>query len=199
MIRRPPRSTLFPYTTLFRSRSLSLTELRRMITIMFQLPVPYQDTARQNIAMGNLEAAKNLSRIERAARDAGAHEVIAPLPNSYDTVLGKWFAEGTELSAGEWQRVAMARAYLRHSEIIILDEPTSFMDSWAEAEWFERFRALARGRTAIIITHRLTIAMRADMIHVMRYGQIVEAGNHRGLLAKGGRCSQTLRWQGNPN
>src|SRR2546422_3976496 len=74
MIRRPPRSTLFPYTTLFRSRSLSLTELRRMITIMFQLPVPYQDTARQNIAMGNLEAAKNRSRIERAARDAGAQD-----------------------------------------------------------------------------------------------------------------------------
>ena len=176
-------------------RDLSLTQLRRMITVMFQLPVAYQGTARQNIAMGDLEAENNLSRIEAAARDAGAHEVIAPLPKGYDTLLGKWFAEGTELSAGEWQRVAMARAYLRQSEIIILDEPTSFMDSWAEAEWFERFRALARGRTAIIITHRLTIAMRADMIYVMRYGQIVEAGNHRDLLARGGLYSQSWREQ----
>ncbi len=176
-------------------RDLSLTQLRRMISVMFQLPVPYQDTARQNISMGNLEAQKDLARIEAAARDAGAHEVIAPLPNGYDTLLGKWFGEGTELSAGEWQRVAMARAYLRQSQIIILDEPTSFMDSWAEAEWFERFRALARGRTAIIITHRLTIAMRADVIHVMRHGQIVESGSHQDLLARPGLYSQSWRAQ----
>ncbi|OLE41521.1 MAG: multidrug ABC transporter ATP-binding protein, partial [Cyanobacteria bacterium 13_1_40CM_2_61_4] len=172
-------------------RDVSLSQLRRMITVMFQLPVPYQGTARQNIAMGNLEAERDLSRIEAAARDAGAHAVIASLPKGYDTLLGKWFAEGTELSAGEWQRVAMARAYLRQSEIIILDEPTSFMDSWAEAEWFERFRALARGRTAIIITHRLTIAMRADVIHVMKSGQIVESGNHQGLLARRGLYAQS--------
>ena len=176
-------------------RDLSLTELRRMITVMFQLPVPYQGTARENIAMGDLQAEKSLFRIEAAARDAGAHEVIAPLPKGYDTQLGKWFAEGTELSAGEWQRVAMARAYLRQSEIIILDEPTSFMDSWAEAEWFERFRALARGRTAIIITHRLTIAMRADVIHVMKQGQIIESGTHQDLLAKPGLYSQSWRAQ----
>ncbi|OLD38400.1 MAG: multidrug ABC transporter ATP-binding protein [Candidatus Rokubacteria bacterium 13_1_40CM_2_68_8] len=172
-------------------RDLSLTQLRRMITVMFQLPVGYQGTARQNISMGNLDAESNVSRIEAAARDAGAHDLIAALPQGYDTLLGKWFAEGTELSAGEWQRVAMARAYLRQSEIIILDEPTSFMDSWAEAEWFERFRTLARGRTAIIITHRLTIAMRADVVHVMRSGQIVESGNHQDLLARRGLYSQS--------
>jgi len=176
-------------------RALSLTQLRRMITVMFQLPVPYQGTARENIAMGDLQAEQSLFRIEAAARDAGAHEVIAPLPKGYDTVLGKWFAGGTELSAGEWQRVATARAYLRQSEIIILDEPTSFMDSWSEAQWFERFRALARGRTAIIITHRLTIAMRADVIHVMRHGQIVEAGSHQELLANRGLYSQSWREQ----
>jgi ATP-binding cassette, subfamily B, bacterial len=176
-------------------RDLSLTELRRMITVMFQLPVPYQDTARQNIAMGNLGAESDLSRIEAAARNAGAHAVIAALPKGYDTLLGKWFAEGTELSAGEWQRVAMARAYLRQSQIIILDEPTSFMDSWAEAEWFERFRALARGRTGIIITHRLTIAKRADVIHVMQQGLIVESGTHHELLAQGGLYAQSWRTQ----
>lgn len=167
-------------------RDLSLAQLRSMITVMFQLPVPYQGTARQNIAMGNLQAEQDLSRIQTAARHAGAHEVIARLPKGYDTLLGKWFAEGTELSAGEWQRVATARAYLRRAEIIILDEPTSFMDSWAEAAWFERFRALARGRTAVIITHRLTIAMRADVVHVMEHGRIVESGSHPELLARGG-------------
>src|SRR5437667_390515 len=166
-------------------RDLSLAQLRRMVTVMFQLPVSYQGTARHNIAMGDLAAEPDLSRIEAAARDAGAHTVIAALPKGYDTLLGKWFAEGTELSAGEWQRVALARAYLRQSQIMILDEPTSFMDSWAEAEWFERFRALAQGRTSILITHRLTIAMRADIIHVMQRGEIVESGTHQELLAQG--------------
>ncbi len=145
--------------------------------------------------MGDLAAEPDLSRIEAAARDAGAHTVIAALPKGYDTLLGKWFAEGTELSAGEWQRVALARAYLRQSQIMILDEPTSFMDSWAEAEWFERFRALAQGRTSILITHRLTIAMRADIIHVMQRGEIVESGTHQELLAQGGLYAQSWRAQ----
>ena len=176
-------------------RDLSLAQLRRMVTVMFQLPVSYQGTARHNIAMGDLAAEPDLSRIEAAARDAGAHTVIAALPKGYDTLLGKWFAEGTELSAGEWQRVALARAYLRQSQIMILDEPTSFMDSWAEAEWFERFRALAQGRTSILITHRLTIAMRADIIHVMQRGEIVESGTHQELLAQGGLYAQSWRAQ----
>src|SRR5881396_14405 len=176
-------------------RALSLAQLRRMVTVIFQLPVSYQGTARHNIAMGDLAAEPDLSRIEAAARDAGAHTVIAALPKGYDTLLGKWFAEGTELSAGEWQRVALARAYLRQSQIMILDEPTSFMDSWAEAEWFERFRALAQGRTSILITHRLTIAMRADIIHVMQRGEIVESGTHQELLAQGGLYAQSWRAQ----
>jgi len=176
-------------------RRISLDDLREMITIMFQLPVRYQDTARQNIAMGNLEAAKSTAQIEAAARNADTHELIRSLPKGYDAVLGKWFADGTELSAGEWQRVAMARAYLRKSEIIILDEPTSFMDSWAEAEWFERFRGLARNRTSIIVTHRLTIAMRADVIHVMQHGQIVESGSHQELVARDGLYSKSWRTQ----
>jgi ATP-binding cassette subfamily B protein len=176
-------------------RNLSLEELRKMITIMFQQPVRYQDTARQNIGMSNLEGARTFAKIEAAARSAGAHELIASLPERYDTPLGKWFSGGTELSGGEWQRIALARAYMRKSEIIILDEPTSMMDSWAEAEWLERFRDLARSRTAIIITHRLTIAMRADVIHVMEQGQIVESGSHQELVARDGLYSKSWRAQ----
>jgi len=174
-------------------RALSLEHLRRMITIMFQLPVRYQDSARLNIGMSSLEAATNVAKTEAAARSAGTHELIASLPEKYDTLLGKWFPGGTELSGGEWQRIAMARAYLRKSEIIVLDEPTSMMDSWAEAEWFERFRDLARDRTSIIITHRLTIAMRADVIHVMEHGEIVESGSHHELVARDGLYSKSWR------
>ena len=174
-------------------RTLALDDLRRMITIMFQLPVHYQDSARQNIGMSNLDVARNFAKTEAAARSAGAHQLIASLPEGYDTLLGRWFPGGTELSGGEWQRVAMARAYLRKSEIIILDEPTSMMDSWAEAEWFDRFRDLARNRTALIITHRLSIAMRADVIHVMQNGQIVESGNHHDLVAMEGLYSRSWR------
>jgi ATP-binding cassette subfamily B protein len=167
-------------------RNLSLRELRRMFTVLFQWPVPYQTTAAQNIAMGDLAADPSPAALESAARSAGAHEIIARLPQGYDTPLGKWFANGTELSAGEWQRLALARAFLRRAPIIVLDEPTSALDSWAEADWFERFRVLANGRTAIVITHRFTIARRADMIHVMDTGRIVESGTHDDLLAQGG-------------
>jgi ATP-binding cassette subfamily B protein len=106
-------------------------------------------------------------------------------------MLGKWFVAGVELSGGEWQRINMARAYVRRAPIILLDEPTSFMDSWAETDWFERFRGLADGRTAILITHRFTIAMRADIIHVMHEGQIVESGSHQQLLAADGLYAQS--------
>ena len=167
-------------------RQISLDELRRMITILFQFPVPYHATVSQNIALGDLNSDPDLASIEAAARSAGAHEVIGRLPKGYDSLLGKWFADGMELSAGEWQRVALARAYFRRAPIIVLDEPTSFMDSWTEAEWFERFRGLAIGCTSILITHRFTIAMRADVIHVMQSGRIVESGSHADLLSKGG-------------
>ncbi len=167
-------------------RAFRVDELRSLITVLFQQPIPYQATAAENIAIGNLATAPTPADIEAAARGAGAHEVIARLPDGYATMLGKWFADGAELSGGEWQRVALARAFLRRSPILVLDEPTSAMDSWAEAEWLDRFRSLVAGRTALIITHRFTTAMRADIIHVMDQGQIIESGTHAELVALGG-------------
>jgi ATP-binding cassette subfamily B protein len=111
------------------------------------------------------------------------------------TKLGKSFAGGNELSAGEWQRIAMARAFYRNSPLILLDEPTSFMDPWTEAEWFARLRTLVRDRTAMIVTHRVTIAMRADLIYVMKGGCVVESGTHDRLVALRGLYARSWKSQ----
>jgi ATP-binding cassette subfamily B protein len=151
----------------------------------------YHATARENISLGDVVNEADIDDIELAAKRAGAHKVIERQAEGYDTLLGKWFVNGAELSGGEWQRVALARAYFRKAQVIILDEPTSFMDSWGEADWFDRFRAMALGRTGIIITHRFTIAMRADIIHVINDGQIVESGTHQELLARDGLYAES--------
>ncbi|MCP4599928.1 MAG: ABC transporter ATP-binding protein [Proteobacteria bacterium] len=174
---------------------LRVKELWRLITVMFQEPVHYSVTASQNISFGDIESVPKLEDIKAAAVDAGVEEIIKRLPKGYETVLCKWFEGGDELSAGEWQRVALARAFLRQAPIILLDEPTSAMDSWAEADWMERLRALVEKRTTIIITHRFTTAMCADIIHVMQDGCIVESGNHEELIALGGRYAQSWETQ----
>ncbi len=171
-------------------RDVSLDALRRQITVLFQEPVQYHVTASENIALSDLDAEPDAMAIEAAACAAGADVPISRLPEGYETVLGKWFG-GSELSVGEWQRVALARAFLRQSPILVLDEPTSAMDSWAEAAWMERFRTLAAGQTVVMITHRFTTAMRADIIHVMEAGQIVESGSHRELVARNGRYAES--------
>jgi ATP-binding cassette subfamily B protein len=176
-------------------RRVSLTSLRQLITFMFQVPVYYQMTAAENIALGNLEAAKNPDRVRRAARSAGADEVINRLTNSYDSVLGRLFPGGRELSGGEWQRLALARAFIREAPLILLDEPTSSMDPWAEADWYGRLKTLAEGRTVIMATHRPTIAMRADLIHVMKDGEIVESGTHDELVGRNGLYARSWRAQ----
>lgn len=172
-------------------RDLPVEQVRRLITVLFQFPAPYFTTVAENIKLGDVAAPPDMGAVESAARSAGAHEFVTRLPQGYDTLLGKWFAGGAELSGGEWQRLALARAFLRRAQIMILDEPTSFVDSWAEVDWFARFRELAVGRTAIFITHRFLIAKRADIIHVMDKGQIVESGSHDELLAQGGRYAQS--------
>ena len=121
--------------------------------------------------------------------------MISRLPEGYETSLGKWFRNGTELSAGEWQKIALARAFVRQAPIIVLDEPTSFMDSWAEVEWMSRFRSLAKGRTGVVITHRFTTAMRADLIYVLDRGQVIETGSHNDLLSQGGLYANSWAMQ----
>ncbi len=175
-------------------RNLSPSELRRRITVLFQEPVRYHDTVFNNIAFGDIHHLADLAQVEKAARASGADAPIGRLPQTYWAVLGKWFG-GAELSGGEWQRLALARAFLRQAEFIILDEPTSAMDSWAEADWLSRFRRLVAGRTALMITHRFTTAMQADVIHVMDRGRIIETGTHEQLLAAGGRYATSWKRQ----
>lgn len=176
-------------------RDFAIADLRRLVTVLFQSPIPYYVTVAENIAFGDLSATPSLEAITAAAQDAGIHDKIMRLPHRYDAMLGKWFPGGTDLSGGEWQRLALARAFLRQAQLIILDEPTSAMDPWAEFDWLERFRRMANGRTAIVITHRFTLAMRADIIHVMRSGQSVESGTHDELLTQNGLYAQSWRSQ----
>ncbi|MGD0480669.1 MAG: ABC transporter ATP-binding protein [Terracidiphilus sp.] len=166
-------------------RELDQDVLRRRIAVLFQQPVHYCATASENIAFGDIGRVTDRQGVQEAARDAGALEPIERLPAGFETVLGKWFG-GTELSGGEWQRIALARAFFRQASLVVLDEPTSAMDSWGELDWLSRFRALVEGKTALMITHRFTTAMHADIIHVMDKGRVVESGTHAQLVALGG-------------
>jgi ATP-binding cassette subfamily B protein len=172
-------------------RRLAVDDVRRRIAVLFQEPVRYNTTAEENIALGAVEARPGAEAIERAGAAAGADQIAARFPRGYRTVLGKTFSDGVELSTGEWQRIALARAFLRDAPVLVLDEPTSAMDPWAEADWLDRFRAFAAGRTAILITHRFTTAMRADEIFVVDGGEIVERGSHEELLSRGGLYAQS--------
>ena len=161
-------------------------ELRRNLSVHFQFPVYYHETAKANIEFGDITREPTEIELFTAAETAGADEFIGKLPQKYQTMLGRHFVDGQELSGGQWQRIALARAYYRKAPILILDEPTSFMDSWSELEWFNRLRELLSTKTGLIITHRFTIAMRADTIHVVNDGEIIESGSHRELLDRGG-------------
>lgn len=167
-------------------RDYEITDVRRAISGIFQDFVKFQLSARDNIALGVPSSDGGPSAVIQAAKQAGVHEAIERLPNGYESMLGKLFEGGHELSIGEWQKVALARAVLRDSQILVLDEPTSAMDAKAEAELFERFHELAQGRTAILISHRLSTVKMADRIFVVERGQIVEEGTHDQLMNRQG-------------
>ena len=176
-------------------REMAIEELRWMFTVLFQEPVHYNATIAENVGLGSIDSDPTGAEIREEAVAAGADTAVDRLPNGHDTMLGRMFSGGTDLSAGEWQRVALARAFLRQAPIVLLDEPTSAMDSWAAAEWLRRFRRLVRGRTAVIVTHRFTTAMAADVMHVVHEGQVVESGTHEDLVAQGGRYAESWKMQ----
>lgn len=163
--------------------------------VVLQDFVRWQFTAKENVGFGRLEAIEDLARIERAAEDADAKRVIDTLPARWDTQLGRWFAAGTELSAGQWQKLAVARAFMRDADILVLDEPSAALDAEAEAALMERFRALAEGKMAILISHRFSTVRMADRIIVLRSGRIEESGTHSELLAANGRYAHLFNLQ----
>ncbi len=164
-------------------RHFSVKDLHRQISVIFQDYTRYHLTVEDNIWFGNIDLPPKSERITQAARHSGADSVIQSLPQGYDTLLGKWFKGGEELSGGQWQKIALARAFLRDAQLVVLDEPTSAMDAKAEAEVFQQFRELMRDRSALLITHRLSTVKMADRIYVMHQGEIVESGTHDQLMA----------------
>lgn len=169
--------------------------LRNMISVIFQDFVKYQFTAGQNIAVGNIQEEPNIERVHEAADKSMARPVIEGLPDQFDQMIGRRFHNGIDLSGGQWQKIALGRAYMREAQLLILDEPTAALDARAEHEVFQRFTELTRGKTAVLISHRFSTVRMADRILVLEHGTRKELGTHEELLKAGGRYAELFKLQ----
>ncbi len=176
-------------------RHYDLLELRAGIGVIFQDFVRFQLTAGMNIAIGRIEDQQNLEQIKTSAERSLADSVIAKLPGKYDQMIGRKFAKGVDLSGGEWQKIALGRAYMRDAQLLILDEPTAALDARAEHEVFLRFAELTKGKSAVLISHRFSTVRMADRILVLENGQLLEIGSHEELLKLNGRYAELFRLQ----
>jgi ATP-binding cassette subfamily B protein len=176
-------------------REYDLTEMRSQVGVIFQDFLRYQMSVSQNIAAGNISEKENAELIIASARSSLADAVVQRLPGKYDQPLGKRFNQGVELSGGEWQKIALARAYMKDAQLLILDEPTAALDARAEYEVFQRFSELTEGKTAVLISHRFSTVRMADRILVLDRGQILESGSHEELLQLNGRYAELFNLQ----
>lgn len=176
-------------------REYDPAELRERIGVIFQDFVRYQLSVRENIGFGQIQALTDEPRILSASERGGADSVVAELPDGYDTVLGRWFEHGHELSGGQWQKIALGRAFMRDGDVLVLDEPTSALDAEREYEIFQRFRELTAGKIAVLISHRFSTVRMADRIAVIEDGHIAELGSHEELLELGGTYAHLFELQ----
>ena len=176
-------------------REYNLAELRRNVGVIFQDYIRYQMTVSQNIAVGNIDEKENKDLIVQSAQKSLADRLVQKLSGKYDQALGKRFNQGVELSGGEWQKIALARAYMKEAQLLILDEPTSALDARAEYEVFQRFADLTKGKTAVLISHRFSTVRMADRILVLDRGELLEIGSHEELLNKQGRYAELFKLQ----
>jgi ATP-binding cassette subfamily B protein len=163
--------------------------------VIFQDFVKYQLSARENIGFGQIDRLDDESRVREAAQRGGADDIIAELPAGMETMLGRWFENGFELSGGQWQKIALSRAFMREGEVLVLDEPTAALDAEREYEIFQRFRELTAGKIAVLISHRFSTVRMADRIAVIENGCITEIGSHTELLRRGGTYARLFEMQ----
>jgi ATP-binding cassette subfamily B protein len=185
-------------------REFDPTELRHRIGAIFQDFLRFEMTAQENIALGNVAQLWDennqalLDAVHRAASKAGIHDKIMSLPQGYHTILSRWLSkeeQGVDLSGGEWQKVALARMFMRNADLLILDEPTAALDAKAEYDLYNHFVELINGKTSLLISHRFSTVRMADVIAVLENGQISEYGSHEHLLSLGGTYSKLYNMQ----